>query len=147
MKISNVHRRLVRSWRSERGDGAIGSIISMSIFITLLFAFIWMILTYYSFRVLSTAANEGAAIGAYYDPALEGPNVQNGVTHAENLINETGTTSLVEDVVVKPKDYSLGDQTVELEVTGKSVSPFFSLNLKATGSAPVEEFRPQGDEL
>lgn len=146
MKISNALRRLRHPWRSERGDGAIGSIISMSVFIVLLVMFVWMILTYYSFRVLSTAANEGAAVGARYDAGLDGPNRELGVTHAKALIEATGSASLVENVAVEPGPDN-DEERVEIVVSGKSVTPFFSLNLRATGSAPVEEFRNQGEEL
>ncbi len=133
--------------RGERGDGALGSVISMGMFITLLVLFVWMILTYYSFRVLASAANEGAAVAAQYDVASDGNQEvsrQQGEIYAEQLIANAGARALVENVDAEAE--IVGDRA-QVVVTGRAITPLFAMNLSATGSAPIEQFRPQGDEL
>lgn len=141
--------KITRSFRrNERGDGALGSVISMGMFITLLILFVWMVLTYYSFRVLSSAANEGAAVAARYNVSADGNRtvaLNDGVEYAEDLISDSGTRALVENVTVTAGPEN--EQIATIVVEGNAVTPLFSMRLTATGSAPVEEFRPQGEEL
>ncbi len=140
---------LRRLRRDDSGDGALGSVISMSMFIMLLVLFVWMVLTYYSYRILSSAANEGASVAARYDVESKGnPNVslERGEDYAAELINDAGASALVEGISTSSGfETENGVERAVISVSGQAVTPLFQMTLEATGSAPIEEFRNQGD--
>jgi Flp pilus assembly protein TadG len=95
-------------------------------------------LAYYARQVLAGAAHDGAAAAA-----REQSSPAQGAALAEQLIGEAGGSVLDSYTATAASD---GD-TVTVTATGEVVSllPFFgTITVKATGSANVERFEPQG---
>jgi Flp pilus assembly protein TadG len=95
-------------------------------------------LAYYARQVLAGAAHDGAAAGARVDSSPG-----EGAALAEQLIGEAAGSLLDSYGASADSD---GD-TVTVTATGEVVSllPFFgTITVKATGSANVERFEPQG---
>lgn len=95
-------------------------------------------LAYHARTVLSGAANDGAAAAA-----RDGSSPSVGAALTDQLIEEAAGSLLVSYSSVGSGDGS----TVSVEATGEVVSllPFFgTIMVRATGSAKVESFDPQG---
>jgi Flp pilus assembly protein TadG len=94
-------------------------------------------LAYYARQVVAGAAHDGAAAAARQHSSLG-----EGVALAEGLVDEGGGSLLSSYHATAATD---GD-TVTVTVTGHVVSlfPFGTITVRATGSAAVEKFQPQG---
>jgi Flp pilus assembly protein TadG len=95
-------------------------------------------LAYYARQVLAGATQDGAAAAA-----RQGSNPTAGQVLADQLIDEAGRNLLASHTTAG----SATGTTVTVTATGKVVSllPFFgSITVRASGSAHVEEFDPQG---
>ena len=95
-------------------------------------------LAYYARQVLAGAAQDGAAAAA-----RQGASAADGTALADQLIDEAGGSLL--DGHSTSVSQTAG--TVTVTATGKVVSllPFFgTIIVKATGTAHVETFDPQG---
>lgn len=95
-------------------------------------------IAYHLRTVLSGAAQDGAAAGARLDASPA-----DGAALAEALIGEAGSTLLSSSSVTAARSGDVVVVTASGEVV--SLIPFVgTIEVNATGSAPVEEFRPQG---
>ena len=95
-------------------------------------------LAYYAHQVAAGAAHDGAAAAA-----REHSSAGDGAALAEELVREAGGSLLSSYKATASSDGA----TVTVTVTGHAVSllPFFgTITVKASGSAAVEKFRPQG---
>jgi Flp pilus assembly protein TadG len=95
-------------------------------------------LAYYARQVVAGAAHDGAAAAA-----RERSSPAQGAALAEQLISESGGSLFAAYSAMASSD---GD-TVTVTATGSVVSllPFFgTITVKASGSAAVEKFQPQG---
>lgn len=95
-------------------------------------------LAYYAQQVLAGAAQDGAATGARRDS-----NPEAGRRYADQLVEQAGTSLLTGH----SSDVEVRGEAVVVILRGDVVSlvPFrSSIAVEATGSASLEEFRPQG---
>lgn len=95
-------------------------------------------LAYYARTVIAGAAQDGAAAAARRDASVE-----EGAALTESLLDDAAS-SLLDSHTVSAS--STGD-SVTIEVEGEVVSllPFFgTITIRATGTAAVEQFEPQG---
>jgi Flp pilus assembly protein TadG len=95
-------------------------------------------LAYYARQVLAGATQDGAAAAA-----RQGSGPAAGQVLADQLINEAGSNLLASHST----SASSSGTTVTVSASGKVVSllPFFgSITVRASGSAHIEQFDPQG---
>lgn len=95
-------------------------------------------LAYYARTVIAGAAQDGAAAAARRDASVE-----EGAGLTESLLNEAASSLLDSHTV----SASSTGASVTIEVEGEVVSllPFFgTITIRATGTAAVEQFEPQG---
>ncbi len=123
--------------RAERGTATVTT-ITVGVVLLATMMVVQFGLAYYAQQVLAGAAHDGAATGARRDATPE-----SGRRHADQLVDQAGSSLLVDhrsEVEVR------GDRVV-VTIRGEVVSliPFrSSIPVEASGSAPVEDFRPQG---
>ena len=95
-------------------------------------------LAYYARQVVAGAAHDGAAAAARQNSSGDA-----GVAVAESLVSEAAGSLLDSHSVTA----SANAETVTIEIEGEVVSllPFFgTITVRASGSARVEQFDPQG---
>lgn len=95
-------------------------------------------LAYYARTVIAGAAQDGASAAA-----RQNASAADGVALTESLVVE-GASSLLDSHAVTA---SVTDDVVTLEVQGEAVSllPFFgTITVRASATAPIEQFEPQG---
>ncbi len=95
-------------------------------------------IAYHARTILSGAAQDGAAAAA----RLDGTSAE-GVALAEMLIDESASSLLASSSVSGQR--STDEAVVVVSGDVVSLIPFVgTIRVNATGSAPVESFRPQG---
>jgi len=95
-------------------------------------------LAYYARTVLVGAAQDGAASGARRDSTPE-----DGRAVALDLVNDAGSSLILNQQASVNASADRVVVTVEADVV--SLIPFReSITVRASGSAPTEEFHPQG---
>lgn len=95
-------------------------------------------LAYYARTVIAGAAQDGASAAARQNAVAE-----DGITLADSLVSEAASSLLDSHTVTGIAT----DDVVTVQVTGEVVSllPFFgTITIRASGSAPIERFEPQG---
>ncbi len=126
--------------RRDRGDGPIGMVIGASVFVLGLVLTIDVGLGYYARLVLSGAAQEGAV-----EAARLGGSVAEDMAQTDALISgSSGSLLRSWSTRGRVETDGLGGRRVVIETSAVVAGPIGSWTLTATGSAPVERFRPQG---
>jgi Flp pilus assembly protein TadG len=113
------------------------SVLATSLILLAMLLVVQFSLAYYARQVLAGAAQDGAAAGARRDASPA-----DATAVAAGLVDQAGTT-LVESPVVEVEAV---DDRMVVTITGDAVSllPFRrSIEVSATASVPVEQFRPQ----
>jgi hypothetical protein len=107
------------------------------VLLTMLFV-VQFALAYYARTVVAGAAQDGAAAGARRDASPA-----SGAALAETLAEEGAGSLLTSHRAAASSDGDVVSVTVQGEVV--SILPFFgSITVKATSSARIEQFEPQG---
>jgi Flp pilus assembly protein TadG len=113
-------------------------VITVPLVIVALMMVVQFSLAYYARQVLAGATQDGATAAA-----RQGSNPAAGQVLAEQLIDEAGANLFTSHATTA----SSAGSTVTVTATGEVVSllPFFgSITVRASGTARVEEFDPQG---
>jgi Flp pilus assembly protein TadG len=126
--------------RDERGLAALEFVLIAPALLTLIFAVIQFALWYYAGSVARAAAREGANAGAEapLDPGA-------AARKAQAVANGPGG-GVVRNVGVQVG--TSGDEAITVVVTGNAPSLVLgvSLPVRATGTAPLEVFRPESQQ-
>lgn len=126
--------------QSDRGDGPVGIIIGSGVFLFGLILVVYFALAYHGQQILAGATQEGAVYGARLDG-----DQSDGEALADRMIAETAG-SLFEGPVAtstRVRTGADGQRWLEITASGQIRGPIGSMRVEATGSAPLEEFRPQ----
>ena len=131
------NQRNSRRQRDERGEvtstTVIVPLVLLSVMVVVQFG-----LAYHVKNVLAGAAQDGAAAAARVDASAA-----DGATVAETLVNESASPLLADHTISAAV---AGDRVVvTIEASVVSLIPFIDgIAVTAVGSAPIEQFHPQG---
>lgn len=131
---------MLQAFTADRGDGPVGIIIGSGVFLLGLLMVVYFALAYHGQQILAGATQEGAVYGARLDGAQS-----DGKELADDLISSAGGSLFDGPVVtsMRVRTNADGQRWLEITASGSVRGPIGSLGVEATGSAPLEEFRPQ----
>ncbi|MGI9597050.1 MAG: hypothetical protein ACR2QK_12875 [Acidimicrobiales bacterium] len=121
---------------TDRGDGPIGLLVAASVFVLGLTSLVYAGLGYHANQLVTSAAQQGAAVAARL-----GGTPEDGVATADEmlarwagpLVDRRSTTA----TVVREPD---GRGRVVITIEADVVAPLGAWPVEVSGSAPIEEF-------